>query len=100
MPAEELHMTSVKERRYRGYCIPDMKQFAETIALYNRLKDDIYKLYNSCTLIDAKYLKTATQYLDEFYSTINNEKKMAVDLGYPCNKNGTGNVIIKGMKEN
>src|SRR5258706_992770 len=44
LPAEELWMRSVRERRYRGFCINDMKQFAETFALYNRLKDDIYKL--------------------------------------------------------
>ena len=99
LPAEELRMRSVRERRYRGFCINDMKQFTETFALYNRLKDDIYKLYTSCTLLDAKFIKTTTQYLDEFYNTINNEKKIQVDFGYPCDKNGTGNIIIKGLKE-
>ena len=99
LPAEELQMRSVRERRYRGYCITDMKQFAETFALYNSLKNDIYKLYTSCQLLDAKSIKAATQYLDEFYNTINNEKKIASEFGYPCDKNGTGNVIIKGLKE-
>ena len=99
LPAEELQMRSVRERRYRGYCITDMKQFAETFALYNKLKNDIYKLYTSCQLMNAKSIKEATQYLDEFYNTINNEKKIASEFGYPCDKNGTGNVIIKGLKE-
>ena len=99
LPAEELQMRSVRERRYRGFCINDMKQFAETFTLYDRLKDDIYKLYISCSLLDARYIKTTTQYLDEFYNTINNEKKIQVDFGYPCDKNGTGNIIIKGLKE-
>lgn len=99
LPFEELQMRSVQERRYRGYCITDMKQFAETFALYNKLKNDIYKLFTSCQLLDAKSIKVTTQYLDEFYSTINNEKKIAAEFGYPCDKNGTGNVIIKGLKE-
>src|SRR6476620_2684497 len=32
-PAEELQMNSVRERRYRGYCMPDMKVFDKTIAM-------------------------------------------------------------------
>jgi len=99
-PAEELLMRSVQERRYRGYCITDMKQFEETIALYNQLKDAMYKIYTTCPLLNDKYVNSATRYLDEFYITINNEKKMKTAFGYPCDKNGTGNIIIKGMKEN
>jgi alpha-N-acetylglucosamine transferase len=100
LPAEELQMRSVLERRYRGFCITDMQQFAPTFALYNGLKDAIYKLYTSSPLLDAKYLKSTIQYLDEFYNTINNGKKVLTDFGYPCDKNGTGNVIIKGLREN
>ncbi len=98
-PAEELRMRSVKERRYRGYCIRDMKAFEPVIAEYNRLKNDIYKIYNDCTLLDAKYIKSTLQYLDEFYATINNPKAWQKDFGYPCDKNGTGNVVIRGLKE-
>jgi hypothetical protein len=47
-PAEELQMNSVRERRYRGYCMEDMKRFDEAIALYNRIKTGIYKLYTDC----------------------------------------------------
>ena len=98
-PAEELQMSSVRERRYRGYCIKDMKQFDEVIAFYNSLKKDIYSLYSNFSLIDAKYLKSTLQYLDEFYSTINNSRKLQTEFGYPCLPDGTGNIIIKGMKE-
>lgn len=99
LPAEELQMRSVRERRYRGYCMKDMKQFEEVIAFYNNLENDIYSLYKNFPLIDAKYLKATLQYLDEFYSTINNPQKLQTAFGYPCLPNGTGNVIVKGMKE-
>jgi hypothetical protein len=99
LPAEELQMRSVRERRYRGFCITDMSQFKETLALFNRLKEPIYQLYTSCSFLDAKYIKSATQYLDEFYNTINNEKKMKAEFSYPCDKNGTGNIIIRGLKK-
>ncbi|MBS1607472.1 MAG: hypothetical protein JSS70_01550 [Bacteroidetes bacterium] len=99
LPAPELQLTSCRERRYRGYCIQDMKVFDSTIALYNRLKEDIYNLYAHCTLLDNKYIKSTTDYLDEFYKTINNPKLFFKEFSYPCDKNGTGNVIIKGLKE-
>jgi len=97
-PAEELHMNSVRERRYRGYCMPDMKQFDSVIALYRRLKPAIYNIYLGCTLLDAKYLKSTLKYLDDFYSTINSPVALQKEFSYPCNKNGTGNVVIKGLK--
>jgi hypothetical protein len=98
-PAEELLMKSVQERRYRGYCIKDMKAFEKSLALYNKLKSDIYNLYTKSNLLDEKYIKTVTKYLDEFYTTINDPKAWQKDFSYPCDKNGTGNVVIKGLRE-
>ena len=98
-PAEELLMASVQERRYRGYCIADMEQFAEVVSLYNNLKNNIYNLYATCPLLDARYIKASLKYFDDFYATINNPKAMQKQFGYPCDKNGTGNIVIKGLKK-
>ena len=98
-PAEELLMKSVQERRYRGYCMTDLKVFEKPIALYNGLKNDIYNLYTKNNLLDEKYIKSVTRYLDEFYATINDPRAWQKDFAYPCDKNGTGNVVIKGLKE-
>jgi len=98
-PAEELRMNSVRDRRYRGYCIQNMEKYDAIIALYNKLKPDIYKLYTGCTLLDQKYVKSTLKYLDEFYETINDPAKLKKEFGYPCDKNGTGNVVIKGLKD-
>jgi hypothetical protein len=97
-PAEELVLRSVRERRYRGYCITDMRWFEPVVALFNRLKKDIYEVYTHCSLLDAKYLKSTIAYLDEFYATINNPKALQKAFGYPCDPNGTGNVVIKGLR--
>lgn len=98
-PAEALLMSSVRERRYRGYCVTDMKKFDPIIALFNHLKKDIYGLYTNCTLLDKNYIKSTLKYFDEFYATINNASELKKEIGYPCNPNGTGNVVIKGLKE-
>ncbi len=99
LPAEELLLKSIRQRRYRGYCMDDLKPFEPVIAFYNQLKDQIYSLYSNCTLLDAKYKKSNAQFLDQFYAAINNPKIWQKDFAYPCDKNGTGNVIIKGLKE-
>jgi len=75
------------------------KDFEGTIALYNKFKKDIYDLFTSCTYLDAKSLKATIKFLDGFYGTINNPKAWQKDFAYPCDKNGTGNVVIKGLKE-
>jgi hypothetical protein len=98
-PAEELLMYGIRERRYRGYCITDMKDFEETFAFFNRIKNEVYGVYTNCTLLDEKYKKATLKYLDDFYNTINNAALVSKEFGYPCDKNGTGNVIIKGLKE-
>lgn len=98
-PAEELQMSSVRERRYRGYCISDLSVFNPVLAEFNRVKADIYKLYTDCKLLEEKYIRSTLRYFDEFYATINNSKAWQRAFAYPCDKNGTGNVIIKGLKE-
>jgi hypothetical protein len=99
MPAEELRMSSVRERRYRGYCVGDMSRFDQSFALFNGLKSQFYAVYSGCPYLDPKTVKTLTEYLDGFYKTINNPKEVKKEFGYPCDPNGTGNVVIKGLKE-
>jgi hypothetical protein len=98
-PAEELLMSSIRERRYRGYCVQDLKVFDKVIDHFNKLKNDIYALYTTCPLLDAKYLKATIKYFDDFYATINNPGTLKKHFLYPCDKNGTGNVVIRGLKE-
>ena len=98
-PAEELRMSSIREWRYRGYCIQDMTVFDDVIAKFNQLKNDIYALYTGCPLLKAKYLNSTIKYFNDFYATINNPAALKKDFLYPCDKDGTGNVVIKGLKE-
>lgn len=97
-PAEELQLQSVRERRYRGYCINNMSIFETEINRYNQLKKEIYATYSDCPLLDSKYIKFVLQFLDDFYATINNSKALKKAFTYPCDPNGTGNVVIKGLK--
>jgi len=99
-PAPELQMSSTLERRYRGYCMSDMNQFTTVFETFNQLKNDFYAIYKGNSLLSKSYLNQTLKFLDQFYETINDPKKAAKAFNYPCDKYGTGNVIIKGLKDN
>ena len=99
-PAPELQMGSTLNRRYRGYCLPEMDQFTEVFETFNKLKDDFYAIYDGNPLLSNTYQNQTLKYLDQFYETINDPKKAEKAFCYPCNKSGTGNIVIKGLKKN
>jgi hypothetical protein len=45
-------------------------------------------------LLDAKYISSTTKFLDGFYETINNPKKMKAEFSYPCHN---PKITIKGL---
>lgn len=96
LPPEQLELRSTQDRRFRGYCITDMKSFDQVIALFNRLRKDIYSVYTSCPLLDSRYIGATTKFLDEFFNTINDPKKLKAAFSYPC-QNGS-QIVIKGLE--
>lgn len=99
-PPEMLELNSVKERRYRGFCVSDVKNFEPVIKKFNSLKKAIYDLYNNCDLLDRRYLKFVNRYLDDFFETLDKPKDWQEAFMYPCKLDGRGNVIIKGLNNN
>lgn len=98
LPAPELLLSSVTERRYRGYCVEDMHYFEKTFSEFNSQKEAIYSLYSGSTLLDEKDIKLTLKFLDDFYETINNPKNAKYEFQYPCLTDGTGKIVIKGLK--
>lgn len=96
-PAPELGITSVRQRIYRGYCNSDAQYFTESFALFNSLKTEIYKVYTDCTLLDPRYVKSATKFLDDFYKTINNARLAKNEFESPCRTNVR--IELKGLDE-
>jgi hypothetical protein len=96
LPPEQLALSSTQERRFRGYCITDWKTMDEVVATFNRVKDDVYKVYTTNTFLNPKYVRSTTKFLDGFYVTINDPKKMRSEFSYPCKK-GAPQITIKGL---
>lgn len=96
-PAPELGISSNRERLYRGYCETDVKNFAETIKLFDQLKDSIYNLYKNCPLLSKSYVKFVYRYFDDFYKTINSERNVEQEFGKPCREDI--HIELKGLKK-
>lgn len=98
-PAPELKLSSTLERIYRGYCMPEMTQFTAVFETFNQLKADFYALYDGNPLLSSRYQRQTLTFLDQFYETINDPKKAKKVFSYPCDRSGTGNIVIKGLKK-
>lgn len=96
-PAEALRLRSVKHRRYRGYCLENIKELDPVFDHFKSKKRELYQLYQDCTLLEEDYVKSTLKYLDKFYQTLEEEKKYKKDFLYPCDEYGTGNIVLKGM---
>jgi hypothetical protein len=96
-PAEQLKLSSVRERRYRGYCLTDLNEYNASFELFNKLKDQVYSLFESATYLSAGSKKSCIKFIDGFYAAINNPERVKKDFSYPCDPNGTGNIIIQGL---
>ena len=98
-PEPALRMRSVRERRFRGYCLEDLSVLEPTFEQFRELKPEIYKVITENTLLEDSYIRFATKFLDDFYDTLDNPRKMTRAFSYPCNRRGTGNVVISGMQD-
>ena len=98
-PAPELQMSSIRERRYRGYCMHKMQAFDSVFDYYKQLKEEIYAIYDASPYLDERYKKMTLKYLDKFYLTLQNPKASAKTFLYPCDPYGTGNIVIKGLNK-
>jgi hypothetical protein len=72
IPDENLGIKSVRERVYRGVCLPEasvkhgVQQFLEK-------KDEIYSIYENDHLMDKNNKRNTLSYLNEFYKIIESE---------------------------
>lgn len=94
-PAEELELNSVQDRYFFGNCLR-AEDATPYINRFMGLKEKIYATYTSCTLLDAKTIKSVTNYLDDFYKLLNNPKALDKYFNIACGNKPR--VVIKGYE--
>ena len=98
-PSPALKLRSVRERVYRGYCLEDLNVLNSTFQQFQELRPKIYSIITESSLIDGEFMEFATDYLDNFFETLEDDRKMSREFSYPCSRHGTGNVVISGMRD-
>ena len=75
LPSEVIGTTAVTQRVYRGYSRP-LAEVKTTVDFFKSKKEKIYSIINGFALLKPKTQKEMLDYLDNFYDTMNNEKKV------------------------
>ncbi|HEY5464956.1 MAG TPA: hypothetical protein VIJ95_16965 [Hanamia sp.] len=75
IPDPRLDITNVQQRLYRGFPEP-LKVVNDVVDIFKSQKNNIYALINNFNLLSSKSKKELTQYLDDFFDTINNPSKV------------------------
>ena len=78
-----LPIKHVRDRLYRGYCLPD-ETFGPVFDMFKAKKDSIYALYRDPIgkLLDKDRVKETLEYFDDFYDVINDRglaKRLLLD---------------------
>ena len=74
-PPANLNITKVTTRLYRGFCRAN-GQLDATLAVFNQKRDELYASLGDSTLLDKRTVKKVYKYLDGFYKTLSNPKKV------------------------
>lgn len=75
LPNELLGTETVTERVYRGFP-RTMEELQSTLEIFRNKKSQIYALINNSPYLASRTKKEATDYLEEFYRTINDKKQV------------------------
>ncbi len=83
--APGLDLRNVRERLYRGRCMPRDVLMAG-VELFLEHREVIYELYTNQRELDPKVLEKTVKYLDEFYEIISDERKMEREIVRDCRR--------------
>jgi len=72
-PREELGITSVRERLYRGFP-RTISEIESSLTIFREKRQDIEKLVTGFELLDQRSRKEMMKYINEFYEIIENKK--------------------------
>lgn len=85
IPNPDLGIKTVRNRLYRGVCCSS-DELETILARYRVHKDDLYALCQEFPLLEESTRNNIIEYLDDFYSVINNPKLASREFQATCMK--------------
>jgi hypothetical protein len=82
-PDPQLKLLSVRERRFMGFCRTE-DEFAAAFEFLRERQEAILSLFRNFPLLEARYAERSTEYLEDFYETIQQPKLVRRDFDNVC----------------
>lgn len=83
-PQAALHLRSVRIRRYRGFCQPDVVGMDKARARIEELKVELYGLFENNKLLTRRRRQKSINYLDSYYKISNSDVKFGDKVLHKC----------------
>lgn len=83
-PQAALRLRTVRIRRYRGFCQPDLVGMVQARARIDELKSDLYALFESNELLTRRRRQKSLNYLDSYYKISNSDVKFGDKVLHKC----------------
>ena len=80
---EVLKLRNIRQRKYRGFCFSN-DFLPDTVALFKQKKPAILELFKNNTNMDDHTRKKAIEYIEYFYTIINNPKELKKQISDEC----------------
>jgi hypothetical protein len=82
-PPDQLHLSSVRQRQYRGYCIHEAESYA-VAAQMRAAEPQMLAALSSTPGLDPKTIQRATDYLGEFFTQIQSNDTVKAKVLKTC----------------
>jgi len=82
VPPEELNVSDVKSRLFRGFCRRD--RYKKTIDFYKTKEDDLHEVVNNSNFLNDRSSNNMNKYIDSFYELLNSEKHVDKKIVKAC----------------
>jgi hypothetical protein len=76
VPNERLKIASVRQRLYRGTTCDSLDDFESRFAKFDAVKPQLLELFSTSSGLDKRYAAGATTYIDDFFATRSDPKKV------------------------
>lgn len=82
-PAPQLKLRSVRQRLYRGFCVPQDVLDA-TLGIYRNNRDAMMAIAGDTTHISEREAQSSVKYLEDFYEIIDDPRKLEREILRDC----------------
>jgi hypothetical protein len=86
VPNERLKITSVRQRLYRGIGCASVADLESSFAKFDAVKPQLLELFSTSSGLDKRNATNATDYINQFYDTRSDPKKVEQAFRSNCKK--------------